>query len=72
MTFHATGLLLVPGYLVFFITIVTLHEKIVNKMGSIIATVFYVIAMGVLYDDMKRTYHINIPKKLRESMKDNR
>lgn len=62
-----------PGYLVFFITIVTLHEKIVNKMGSIIiATVFYVIAMGVLYDDMKRTYHINIPKKLRESMKDNR
>lgn len=64
---------LVPGYLVFFITIVTLHEKIVNKMGSIIiATVFYVIAMGVLYDDMKRTYHINIPKKLRESMKDNR
>lgn len=57
-----------PGYLVFFITIVTLHEKIVNKMGSIIATVFYVIAMG----DMKRTYHINIPKKLRESMKDNR
>ena len=56
---------LVPGYLVFFITIVTLHEKIVNKMGSI-------IAMGVLYDDMKRTYHINIPKKLRESMKDNR
>ena len=36
-----------PGYLVFFITIVTLHEKIVNKMGSIIATVFYVIAMGV-------------------------
>ena len=63
---------LVPGYLVFFITIVTLHKKIVNKMGSIIATVFYVIAMGVLYDDMKRTYHINIPKKLRESMKDNR
>lgn len=61
-----------PGYLVFFITIVTLHAKIVNKMGSIIATVFYVIAMGVLYDDMKRTYHINIPKKLRESMKDNR
>ncbi len=57
----------------FFITIVTLHEKIVNKMGSIIiATVFYVIAMGVLYDDMKRTYHINIPKKLRESMEDNR
>lgn len=56
----------------FFITIVTLHEKIVNKMGSIIATVFYVIAMGVLYDGMKRTYHINIPKKLRESMKDNR
>lgn len=56
----------------FFITIVTLHEKIVNKMGSIIATVFYVIAMRVLYDDMKRTYHINIPKKLRESMKDNR
>ena len=55
-----------PGYLVFFITIVTLHEKIVNKMGSIIATVFYVIAMGVLYDD------INIPKKLRESMEDNR
>lgn len=43
---------LVPGYLVFFITIVTLHEKIVNKMGSIIATVFYVIAMGVLYDDI--------------------
>ena len=39
---------LVPGYLVFFIAIVTLHEKIVNKMGSIIATVFYVIAMGVL------------------------
>lgn len=38
-----------PGYLVFFITIVTLHEKIVNKMGSIIATVFYVIAMEVLY-----------------------
>lgn len=63
---------LVPGYLVFFIIIVTLHEKIVNKMGSIIATVFYVIAMGVLYDDMKRTYHINIPKKLRESMEDNR
>lgn len=63
---------LVPGYLVFFITIVTLHEKIVNKMGSIIATVFYVIAMGVLYDDMKRAYHINIPKKLRESMEDNR
>lgn len=62
-----------PGYLVFFITIVTLHEKIVNKMGSIIiATVFYVIAMGVLYDDIKRTYHINIPKKLRESMEDNR
>ena len=61
-----------PGYLVFFITIVTLHEKIVNKMGSIIATVFYVIAMGALYDDMKRTYHINIPKKLRESMEDNR
>lgn len=56
----------------FFITIVTLHEKIVNKMGSIIATVFYVIAMGVLYDDMKRIYHINIPKKLRESMEDNR
>lgn len=57
----------------FFITIVTLHEKIVNKMGSIIiATVFYVIAMGVLYDDIKRTYHINIPKKLRESMEDNR
>ena len=56
----------------FFITIVTLHEKIVNKMGSIIATVFYVIAMGVLYDDMKRAYHINFPKKLRESMEDNR
>ena len=40
-------------------------------MAASIATVLYAIAMGVLYSEMRRTYHMNIPKKLRESMEDN-
>ena len=51
--------------------IIYVNENIANKMAAIIATVLYVIAMGVLYNEMRRTYHMNIPKKLRESMDDN-
>ena len=51
--------------------IIYANENIANKMAAIIATVLYVIAMGVLYNEMRRTYHMNIPKKLRESMDDN-
>ena len=39
---------------------------------EIMVTVAVPIKINRLYDDMKRTYHINIPKKLRESMEDNR
>ena len=47
-----------------------INEDTLNKIGSVIVTVLYVIAMGVTYNDMKKKYYINIPKQLRESMED--
>lgn len=47
-----------------------IDESTLNKIGSVIVTVVYVIAMATLYNDIKKKYYINIPKKLRESMED--
>ncbi len=47
-----------------------IDESTLNKIGSVIVTVVYVVAMATLYNDIKKKYYINIPKKLRESMED--
>lgn len=47
-----------------------IDESTLNKIGSVIVTVVYVIAMATLYNDIKKKYYINIPKKSRESMED--
>ena len=49
-----------------------IDESTLNKIGSVIVTVVYVIAMATLYNDIKKKYYINIPKKSRESMEDSR